>query len=158
MKSDDFSFPKIPNPLPHFAISPSLWRVSSVVYPDYPDEKEVDFARNSFSCLQNDQVKTESSEEIMDMLWEDFNEELQRVSSLDKKKQSDESSNNDISESGTEMKRVCCVQDLSISKPGNTNRIICQSKRQSNKAVLLKVLKKIFLLHNSSVSAQIKRN
>ncbi|KAJ8765407.1 hypothetical protein K2173_012104 [Erythroxylum novogranatense] len=91
MVSEEFSFPRINNtPVPSFVISPSLWRVSSVVYPEYysdEDEKsskavvgDLDVPRKSFSCFQAvaEVTKTEcdSSEAKMDMLWEDFNEEL----------------------------------------------------------------------------------
>ncbi|WCJ30600.1 hypothetical protein M5689_012148 [Euphorbia peplus] len=75
VSSEDFSFPKIPNTLPHFAVSPSLWRVSSVVYPDLSWD---DYHNGGGAMV----VGEDDEEEKMDMLWEDFNEELQRVSSL----------------------------------------------------------------------------
>ncbi|KDP24211.1 hypothetical protein JCGZ_25868 [Jatropha curcas] len=112
MVSEDFSFPKISNfPLnPHFSFSsPSLWRISSLVYPDFCDQLlddgvdnrnrssseaadadlMINSRRKSFllsSCYEEkDELSVSNSkgdQEKMDMLWEDFNEELQRVSSF----------------------------------------------------------------------------
>ncbi|OAY34145.1 hypothetical protein MANES_13G153300v8 [Manihot esculenta] len=122
VSADEFSFPKITNTLPRIPISPSLWRVSSIVYPE-------------------DEGEDANEEEKMDMLWEDFNEELQRVSSSSKNKQS----------SGyTQDLQLCSVQALTMSKPDR----VYQPKKQSA-VLLIKVLKKIFLLQKS---AQIKNN
>ncbi|OAY35211.1 hypothetical protein MANES_12G081400v8 [Manihot esculenta] len=139
VSAEDFSFPKITNPLPQFSVSPSLWHVSSVVYPD--DEREAaGFADyKSSSCFESGEL---DEEEKMDMLWEDFNEELQRVSSLSNKNQlSDQRSLS--SAGGHQDLQLCCVQALNMSKPGS----IYQPKKQSL-VLVVKVLKKIFSLQN----------
>lgn len=93
----------------------------------------------------------EESEKKMDMLWEDFNEELQRVSSLNKKKEADKSSRSDASDSESDavkraMVELCRERALKMSK---TSSDVLSPKRASMVAVL-KVLKKILLLHNST--------
>lgn len=102
MFTEEFSIPKVTsNTIPHhFPIPPSPWRVaSSLVYRDYNLDED-SFSRKSFSYLGS-RMKREmgadaaaspdqTSEGKMDMLWEDFNEELQRVSSMKKKKKKKE--------------------------------------------------------------------
>ncbi|KAM6556594.1 hypothetical protein CsatB_003613 [Cannabis sativa] len=74
--------------------SPSLWRISSLVYPDdeIPDEQEPNSSNGIFVSMKShsDTEPDLDSEDRMDSLWEDFNENeivtvrpLQRVSSLD---------------------------------------------------------------------------
>lgn len=78
--------------------SPSLWRISSLVYPDddceeqeNDDQRAVVSRKNSVKSF-SDAETDRDSEERMDSLWEDFNEQevvvrpLQRVSSLDNRK------------------------------------------------------------------------
>ncbi|KAK8325671.1 hypothetical protein V6Z12_A11G066800 [Gossypium hirsutum] len=96
MVSEDFSFPKITNPLPQFTSLPSLWRVTSLVYPEYGDnneeeEEEPMRSKNfSVSCLSSESEANKrdgEDREKMDMLWEEFNEELKRASSLRSRKE-----------------------------------------------------------------------
>lgn len=104
---DDFSFPTITNnPASHFTIPPtSLWRISSVVYPDrdynnHEAEEQEDNnqkgdkkikqeagsspspAESSKKIVSRDDVDVSGQQERMDMLWENFNvnEELKMVS------------------------------------------------------------------------------
>ncbi|MBA0617108.1 hypothetical protein Godav_026582 [Gossypium davidsonii] len=106
MVSEDFSFPKITNPLPQFTSLPSLWRVTSLVYPEYGDnneeEEEPTRRKNlSVSCLSSESEANKrdgEDREKMDMLWEEFNEELKRASSLRSRKEVKEAMN-----SGTGM-------------------------------------------------------
>ena len=113
--TDDFSFPKLipstptttkndnnnskndnKSPASHFTLSsPSLWRISSIVYPDDEYEQENDdhgdvvSTKNNTKSLLSEPEVDRDLEERMDSLWEDFNEQevlvrpLQRVSSLD---------------------------------------------------------------------------
>lgn len=106
MVSEDFSFPKITNPLPQFTSLPSLWRVTSLVYPEYGDnneeeEEEPMRSKNfSVSCLSSESEANKrdgEDREKMDMLWEEFNE-LKRASSLRSRKEVKEAMN-----SGTGM-------------------------------------------------------
>ncbi|TYI54343.1 hypothetical protein E1A91_D11G067700v1 [Gossypium mustelinum] len=105
MVSEDFSFPKITNSLPQFTSLPSLWRVTSLVYPEYGDnneEEEEPMRRKnlSVSCLSSESEANKrdgEDREKMDMLWEEFNE-LKRASSLRSRKEVKEAMN-----SGTGM-------------------------------------------------------
>ena len=153
--TEDFSFPKVSaNPIPHFIISPSLWRVTSLVYPDYNLDEDYGrgegFSRNNFSRVEsktkseNDAPNLESPEEKMDMLWEDFNEELQRESSIGKKKEAERFSRGGgldyESEVGAtkEFVELFCLQALKMSK----------TSKRINMVVVLKALKKLFFLRN----------
>ncbi|KAJ6349645.1 hypothetical protein OIU77_007095 [Salix suchowensis] len=149
VSTEDFSFPKVTNPLPHFAISPSLWRVSSLVHPDYryeDDERELAFLKQRFAFTTSQELKIDSTEEKMDRLWEKFNdEELQRDSSDSLGRKKEYSVDRFDSESaGGELKQLCRVKkELKISK-SDTNimvRASTQSKGQRI-AMVFKVLKR----------------
>ncbi|KAJ6349684.1 hypothetical protein OIU77_007125 [Salix suchowensis] len=149
VSTEDFSFPKVTNPLPHFAISPSLWRVSSLVHPDYryeDDERELAFLKQRFAFTRSQELKIDSTEEKMDRLWEKFNdEELQRDSSDSLGRKKEYSVDRFDSESaGGELKQLCRVKkELKISK-SDTNimvRASTQSKGQRI-AMVFKVLKR----------------
>ncbi|GLT48970.1 hypothetical protein SLA2020_225570 [Shorea laevis] len=152
MISEDFSFPKIAKPIPQqFMFSPSLWRVSSIIYPDNAvdeelgDEREVEFSRKSFS--------EKDIEEKMDMLWEDFNEELKRASSLGSNKRMKRLSGD--REKGSESSRepteeLYCRQGLKVCNIGSgstTGGPVCHRRVGDNGMVVMKVLRKFFLLH-----------
>lgn len=165
VSTEDFSFPRITNPLPHFAFSPSLWRVSSLVYPDYryeDDERELPFFKQSFSFTTCQELKIESIEEKMDRLWEKFNdEELQRASSdsLGGKKGSYSVDSLDSECARGELKHLCRVKkELKISKSDRNIMISAstQSKRQQI-VMVFKVLKKIFLHPISSKGLKVDR-
>ncbi|KAK8693233.1 hypothetical protein V6N13_070826 [Hibiscus sabdariffa] len=92
MVTDDFSFPKITNPLPQFTSLPSLWRVSSLIYPEYEEEEEepASLQRKSFSIsFSSESEANRRDPEKMDMLWEEFNEELKRAASLPSRKEAE---------------------------------------------------------------------
>ncbi|CAK7328578.1 unnamed protein product [Dovyalis caffra] len=157
VSSEDFSFPEMTSPLPHLAISPSLWRVSSLVYPDCREKdggRELDIISSKSFSFAASEVKMESSEEKMDMLWENFNEEeLLRVSSTSlgsKKQHSDDSLD---SEPGRGVNQLCCAKkELKMPKSEKNISLIsapAQHKRHSV-VVMFKHLKKIFLLRSSS--------
>ncbi|XP_031281875.1 uncharacterized protein LOC116140371 [Pistacia vera] len=154
VSSEDFSFPKINYPLPNFAISPSLWRVSSIVYPDSHDageaREEADVSRRSFSvCYLNEDKlsKKECGEEKMDMLWEDFNEEIERVVSNSSMKEEQEEKKETVKlssghgpRSSETMVELCCAQALQMSSSGRP------SSSSTSIVVVMKILKKLFLL------------
>ncbi|OMO61145.1 hypothetical protein COLO4_33532 [Corchorus olitorius] len=172
MVSEDFSFPKITNPLPQFTFSPSLWRVSSLVYPEnhnmedddecHVENEDHDKSNHgekpeaitslqrksySFSCLENDDEDMEK----MDMLWEDFNEELKRVSSLRSGSRKLEESS---SSKSAELYYVW-GSEFKVSKAGGgigscNGAIICRHQRRQRYSMLtvMKSLKKIFSLRN----------
>lgn len=71
---DDFSFPQVANDQSvKLTITPSLWRISSHVFPEYIHSKEEDDNTNS---MHNLQIRSSGSgaEEKMDTLWEDMND------------------------------------------------------------------------------------
>lgn len=78
----------------------------------------------------------EEEEEKMDMLWEDFNNE---------------------EFSGRNLKSKTMGDDLKLS-PGRNLKLFKANKRQLSVVVFVKVLKKIFLLHNSHRGRPIKKN
>ncbi|KAB5511752.1 hypothetical protein DKX38_028780 [Salix brachista] len=164
VSTEDFSFPMVTNPLPHFAISPSLWRVSSLVHPDYhyeDDERELAFLKQRFAFTTGQELKIDSTEEKMDRLWEKLNdEELQRASSDSLGRKKEYSVDRLDSESARgELKHLCRVKkEFKISK-SDTNimvRASTQSKGQRI-AMVFKVLKKIFL-HPISSSDPMKNH
>ncbi|KAJ4963233.1 hypothetical protein NE237_023172 [Protea cynaroides] len=95
MVSDDFSFPTITEPFPLFVGSPSLWNVSYEVFSRERDDDQQFQRRKSFPMADRDMKIVgnhgigckEDDEERMDMLWENFNDELRPIPSLDKNKE-----------------------------------------------------------------------
>lgn len=172
VSKDDFSFPTITtDPVSHFTIPPtSLWRISSVVYPDcsYNQEGE-DHNQKGISIEQegpsssssklskkiefSDEVDSEQQER-MDLLWENFNinEELKMVScSLDlgnmkKTRYHDDHEERHRASIGYfdgvgDHQELCRVQALKISNKTT------MSKRP-NMVVLMRAMKKLFFVHN----------
>ncbi|KAE8666003.1 hypothetical protein F3Y22_tig00112523pilonHSYRG00279 [Hibiscus syriacus] len=87
MATEDFSFPKITNPSPQFTSLPSLWSVSSLIYPEFEfefeEEEPASLQRKSFSNPASSESEANKRDpEEMDVLWEEFNEELKRAASL----------------------------------------------------------------------------
>ncbi|KAJ8479106.1 hypothetical protein OPV22_022833 [Ensete ventricosum] len=144
---DEFSFPAIAVdqdplcslPFPHFAASP-LW------FPPSSDaERKIsgDGPRGFFSAEEEEEEASKVAgaaalEDSMDMLWEDFNEELRRS----------------FSERGREAKvpddgtvELRCLQALSESKSGSLIH-----RRRSSLILILNVLKKLFLIHRDGSS------
>ncbi|XP_010256350.1 PREDICTED: uncharacterized protein LOC104596769 [Nelumbo nucifera] len=174
MATDDFSFPTIAEPVPRFMGSPSLWKASSRVLPEPclgdsggggGDREEAEDCtglkqdehcrRKSFSSIESVVRRadagylSEDDEERMDMLWEDFNDELKRISSMGKTEAKSRlskfagSSESDSDAQG-EMVEMYCVQAPKMSKTSNA----ILSSRRSSLLVLMKVFRKMFLLHN----------
>ncbi|XP_009616875.1 uncharacterized protein [Nicotiana tomentosiformis] len=174
---DDFSFPTITDTPPCFIESPPLWRTTSIASGRLEKKprndhitstkKEVDHEekfdmsplisnyinqRKSFSYIEgaaamkrmiedeqshNHKEEVEQEEEKMDMLWENFNEESNQIMTSCCEKDTKKG----LISPGR-MVEFKCGQALSLSKA---------SKRQSL-VVLIKVLKKVFLLHASPTS------
>lgn len=71
---DDFSFPQVANDQSvKLTIAPSLWRISSLVFPEHNHCKEEE---NDSNSMHNLQTRSSGSgvEEKMDTLWEDMND------------------------------------------------------------------------------------
>ncbi|XWS15410.1 hypothetical protein CRYUN_Cryun35bG0095000 [Craigia yunnanensis] len=101
-------------------------------FPDRPDKHQ---EIKSFSNLEkgskmSKKVVDEDEEEMMDLLWEDFNEELLRSRS---------------SSSSGDMVELGCAQALKLSK----NNAAMLSPRRPGMLVFMSVLRKLFLLHNT---------
>ncbi|XP_022774074.1 uncharacterized protein LOC111316369 [Durio zibethinus] len=170
MVSDDFSFPKITNPLPQLTSLPSLWRVTSLVYPEYGDnEEDVDsqvlgLQRKSFSiaCLSEREANKRESDdpEKMDMLWEEFNEELKRVSSSSSRKDarvvSSRGSGTGIfaepsRESSLELyngQAQARAHASKMTKTGIGSGMIYHKRQSKSMLTVMKTLKKMFYLRN----------
>lgn len=155
---EDFSFPATTTDSPpRFIDSPPLWRCSPSPAPsptaghekrEKLKGKEVDdeekFNLWSFQKFRarsidkkNSNSHDEDEEEKMDMLWEDLNDEFSR--SCGKMAQ-----NSDTSSPGREV-QINCVKALKLSK---ANGHMLSGKKPSI-LVFIKVLKKVFLMHNS---------
>jgi hypothetical protein len=156
MATEDFSFPIIEDNFPCTIDSPPLWHLSPTASPPNgssakgeDDDKDcfpIKYSqRKSFSCVEggsgklviNDGKEEDDEEEKMDMLWEDFNEELSKTCS---------SRSNIKSSSRDNMLGFGCVKALTTSK-NNTSATL--STRKPGIVVIMKVLKKFFLLQNS---------
>ncbi|XP_043712962.1 uncharacterized protein LOC122661582 [Telopea speciosissima] len=152
MVSDDFSFPTITDPIPCFVGSPPLWNVSYEVfsgssYGNRGDRSDEELQRRkSFPMAERD-MKLED-EERMDMLWENFNDEL--LPSLDKNKEERRFQKGGKLDSGLagDKAELYCVKTWKMSKPSNSTTAMLSPKKPSL-LTLMKVMKKLFLLHNS---------
>ncbi|KAJ7969707.1 Glutamate-1-semialdehyde 2,1-aminomutase 1 [Quillaja saponaria] len=156
MAAEEFSFPAIGDSYPCSIDSPPLWHLSPAAsHNPYHCETEKNDSkgegkevgedcfsqqlitynqRHSLSCVENGpkRLAEDDEEDKMDLLWEDFNEELN-------------STTGSATSSSREMVEVGCVQTLTMSKTSGAGL----SKRKPGMVVILKVLKKLFLLHNS---------
>ncbi|KAL6315588.1 hypothetical protein AAG906_000894 [Vitis piasezkii] len=161
MATEDFSFPIVSDAFPRFIDSPPLWHASSATLchegpttsntsgQQEDDEEGGCFAstskpvdhprRKSFSCVETggrmagggDEIE-DDEEDRMDMLWEDFNEELH---------------NRCGPRSGSEeMVKVGCVQGVAAPRIGGA---VVAARRAASLLVLVKMLRKLFQLHNS---------
>ncbi|KAJ8631040.1 hypothetical protein MRB53_024363 [Persea americana] len=114
--------------------------------------RELEFSHWGYPNFNGDEEKSEfgGDEEKMDMLWEDFNDEPRRPS-LDKREGdrpkarfSDSAIQYEPDADAREMADLCCVQALKMSKSGSMIH-----HRRGSLLVILKVLKKLFLIHSS---------
>ncbi|KAG6624953.1 hypothetical protein I3843_16G061200 [Carya illinoinensis] len=164
MATEDFSFPIIGDNFPCSIDSPPLWHLSPAASAnscheenneEEEEEEEDCFApkprqntqRRSFSCVEgggklkdDEKEDDDDEEEKMDMLWEDFNHEerMCRITSC--------SSRSDASSSRDNMVEFGCVKAMAAT-PKNPNTAL--STRKPGVLVMMKVLKKLFLLQNS---------
>ncbi|KAG1369962.1 putative Glutamate-1-semialdehyde 2,1-aminomutase 1 [Cocos nucifera] len=158
---DDFSFPTVPaSQEPLCQVPFPLWFVSSIA-----DQKTVHHRRRSFSSAEEaakiaDALETASpaiseggryhfldDEERMDMLWEDFNEELCRPSCDHRRGPVNGEVSSDSTSSRHGRMDRHCVRSSAKSKTGS----IIHHRRPSL-LLMLKVLKKLFLIQKTSSS------
>ncbi|XP_020595463.1 uncharacterized protein LOC110035554 [Phalaenopsis equestris] len=103
------TYPSSPFPSPLFCLLPTPPNPKSQVLQDYQRSR-------SFSCLEDLKLRDErnsNDEEKMDMLWEDFNEELSQISSHGKA---------GVDSSKLEGKKSRGVRELSCVKSVNHQR------------------------------------
>ncbi|KAL5846011.1 hypothetical protein ACOSQ3_009535 [Xanthoceras sorbifolium] len=149
MENEEFTFPIISggdNTCPSSIDSPPLWRLSPAASP-VPRLREARGENKS----DDDDDDDDEEEEKMDVLWEDFNEELEGYN-----KKSNTSARDDH-----HMVELGCVPALKFpSKTNNNNNknnningaIFSSSTTKNNNkpgvVVFIKVLKRFFLLHH----------
>ncbi|KAJ0087338.1 hypothetical protein Patl1_07834 [Pistacia atlantica] len=101
--------------------------------------------------------KEDDEEEKMDVLWEDFNEDLLGSSASSSSSSTSRLKSGKRSASGGDMVEMGCVQALKLPRnPGAANAIF--SSRKPGFVVFIKVLKKLFLLHHHSHSRTSVKN
>ncbi|XP_010912579.1 uncharacterized protein [Elaeis guineensis] len=161
---DEFSFPTIPvEQEPLCQLPFPLWFVSSIADQETDHHHRRSFSSPEEAAKMADALELASSalslddkdqflndEERMDMLWEDFNEELRRMS-CDRKmdaangEASSNSSSTDSRRHG--MVDLPCIQAFGAS----TSSSIIHHRRPSW-LLMLKVLKKLFLIQKTGSS------
>lgn len=168
--SDDFTFPTITDNnslyrvhFPSFTTS-SLWYVSPLPEQGKFGLEQKIHQRRSFSSLEGNRgtdnwtrdlgffadfngknnVEFFVDEDKMDMLWEDFNDELREPSSDEKEAERPHGVFSDSNEDARKMADLGCVQKFKVSK----SRSLLPHRRPSL-LVMLKILKKLFLIHSS---------
>ena len=144
--TEEFSFPTTTLLYPCGIDSPPLWRLSPAVFLDRKAkecstrEVEEEEEGDKEDCFpdrpdkhqerkMSKKVVNEDEEEKMDLLWEDFNEELPRSRS---------------SSSSGYMVELRSAQALKLSK----NNAAMFSPRRPSMLVFMRVLRKLSLLHN----------
>lgn len=161
---DEFSFPTVPveqDPLSQLPFP--LWFVSSTAHHrrrSFSSAEEAAEIANALkmasSALSEDGGdRFLNDENRMDMLWEDFNEELRRMSSDRKSRAANgEASSNSSSMTGSEtdsrrhgLADLPGIHALDASKSGSLIH-----HRRPTLLLMLKVLKKLFLIQKSSSS------
>ncbi|KAI4346405.1 hypothetical protein L6164_007302 [Bauhinia variegata] len=161
MATEDFSFPTISDTHPYAIDSPPLWNLSPVGSPnpyqacsegkrkknrDKEDCFEGKFVtqsqRKSFSYIENrrrrfgeDEDDDEDDKDRMDMLWEDFNEELS-------------STTGSCTSSSREAAELSYSSSLKVANKTNNGALV-SSKNRPGLVMLVKVMQKLFTLGNS---------
>ena len=148
MDTEEFSFPRITDTCSHNIDSPPLWNLSPAASPNpYQGNKREDdifgaklvaeVHRKSFSCVEDRRRKHgfEEEEDKMDLLWEDFNEELYSTTT------------GSATSSSREVVEFRCAQELTVAKTCHNGLI--PSKNKPAMVVIVKVIKKLFSIHNS---------
>ncbi|KAK4253001.1 hypothetical protein QN277_010843 [Acacia crassicarpa] len=119
--TEDFTFPRVSDTYPLTIESPPLWNIPSPA----ADQAEV----------IGDDDKYEKDEDTMDLLWENFNEDLCSTSASS-------------TSSSTEMVEVRCGSGALTVMKSNGSAFASNSCKPGT-LVLLKLLKKLFSLTNT---------
>ncbi|KAK9095918.1 hypothetical protein Sjap_021415 [Stephania japonica] len=165
MSADEFTFPAVSDEYPNFASSPPLWRVPSEASLDDScqgedgggEECDDEVKKMWYSSLGGDLLKRTSDdhedEEKMDKLWENFNEELSRISSFGRRsvnKAVGKSCRHENYDSNVERRgaltEFCCVQALKMPR---ASPAMISARRTPSLLLFIRVFKKLFLVQNS---------
>ncbi|KAI9098507.1 hypothetical protein K1719_025132 [Acacia pycnantha] len=120
--TEDFTFPRVSDTYPLTIESPPLWNIPSPATDQDTGKAEV----------IGDDDKYEKDEDTMDLLWENFNEDLCSTSAS-------------ATSSSTEMVEVRCGSGaLTVMKSNGS--VIASNSCKPGTLVLLKLLKKLFSL------------
>uniref|UniRef100_I1JD79 Uncharacterized protein n=1 Tax=Glycine max TaxID=3847 RepID=I1JD79_SOYBN len=151
MDTEEFSFPRISDTCAHNIDSPPLWNLSPAASPNpyYQGNKRVENEcfgaklvaaeahRKSFSYVENRKKRfgLEEDENRMDMLWEDFNEELY-------------STTGSATSSSREVVELRYAPALTVAKTNNSS-LLPTKNNKPGMVVIVKVMKKLFSINNS---------
>ncbi|KAI3407912.1 uncharacterized protein J3R85_020635 [Psidium guajava] len=153
MAEEGFSFPGIPDPSACSICSPPLWPVSPPPAPPFRDRSSSegsdegvlgDMAGGEAGGLREE----EEEEEKMDMLWEDFNEELPRSHRHPDVSSSSCSSASASTSLSWEKAEFGGAKEQAVSR-ANVALVSARRTPPPGVVVLIKALKKLFLLHHS---------
>ncbi|KAK9167708.1 hypothetical protein Scep_002899 [Stephania cephalantha] len=151
MSADEFTFPAVSDDYPNFASSPPLWRVPSTEASLDEEECGDDEVKKMWysSLGGGDFLKRttishdDDDDDKMDKLWENFNEELSRISSFGNNNKGVGNScrheNYDSDGRRAALTEFCCVQALKMPARRTTPSLL----------LFLRVFKKLFLVQNS---------
>ncbi|KAK7380607.1 hypothetical protein VNO78_33122 [Psophocarpus tetragonolobus] len=147
MDTEEFSFPRISDNCAHNIDSPPLWNLSPAASPIsnecYGAKLVAEAHRKSFSYVESRKRfgLEEEEDDRMDLLWEDFNEELYSTTTT---------TGSATSSSSREVVEFRCAPSLSVvAKANNTNRSLISTKNKAGMVVIVKVMKKLFSINNS---------
>ncbi|TKY46147.1 hypothetical protein E2542_SST28183 [Spatholobus suberectus] len=148
MDTEEFSFPRISDTCAHNIDSPPLWNLSPAASPNpYQGNKGgankcfgakivAEARRKSFSNVENvrKRIGLEEGEDRMDLLWEDFNEELYSTTT------------GSATSSSREVVEFRCAPALTVAK--TNNGALLPTKNKPGMVVIVKVMKKLFSINN----------
>ncbi|KAK7315484.1 hypothetical protein VNO77_34034 [Canavalia gladiata] len=155
MDTEEFSFPRISDTCAYNIDSPPLWTLSPAASPNpYQGNKGgenecfgaklvAEARRKSFSSIENrrkriglDNDNDDDEKDKMDLLWEDFNEEL-----------SSTTTGSATSSSREVVEFRCAPPTLTVAK--TNNGALLPPKNKPGMVVIVKVMKKLFSINNS---------
>ncbi|XP_054786420.1 uncharacterized protein LOC129292800 [Prosopis cineraria] len=128
--SEGFTFPRISDNCPFTIDSPPLWNIPSPSFSAAATDQDARKATESEAKLICDGFLYENDENTMDLLWENFNEDLHSTSAS-------------ATSSSTEMVEARCGSEaLTVVKSNGS--VIASNSCKPGTLVLLKLLKKLF--------------
>lgn len=147
---DDFSFPKLLNATTINGLSipthSSIWRISSLVYPDNNDDVDDDAEERRSEAPRKhksfSEFETGDSEMRMDLLWQDFNErELKRVASMDGRVRMTTVRNPNFFSGGETLEPPRGLKKIRVSETA-----LVRAKKRTSTVVFLRALRRLFFV------------